>query len=319
MQDTQRSAEPVLAPELSIDTAPSTEGRLARLRTATREVLSERALPLMQRVARDHVGGESLDDAMAVAHRLAREGLSSTLGIWNAPSDTIEQVAAAYRAAIGRLARSGIDGYVSFKPPALRFDPQIAAKLAAKARMRAIRIHADSHGVDTADASYAMLEAMGGHAPGDHLGTTLPGRWSRSIADADWAIQRGIAVRVVKGQWADPADPKRDARTGFLEVIERLAGRARFVAVASHDLALTKEAISKLRASHTSCELELLFGLPMGRSLGWAKEHGVPVRVYIPYGKGYLPHALAQLRRNPRFIGWILKDVIKAMPSKIFR
>jgi proline dehydrogenase len=82
------------------------------------------------------------------------------------------------------------------------------------------------------------------------------------------------------------------------------------VAVASHDVPLAAESIARLRAAGTPCELELLFGLPMTASLEWARENGAAVRIYVPYGKGYLPHAVSQLRRNPRFIWWILKDLV---------
>jgi proline dehydrogenase len=293
-----------------MDTVPEEPGGLARIRAAARRALSDRVLPLMQRAAREHVGGETIDDALAVAGRLSREGFSSTLGIWNASTDTAGQVAIEYRKAIERLSESGIDSYLSIKPPALRFDRQLAAELGAAARAHGIRLHADSHGTEMADASNAMLETIRSYLPSEHLSTTLPGRWSRSLSDADWAVRRGIAVRVVKGQWPDPNEPERDPQRGFLEVIERLVGRARHVAVASHDMSLAETAISRLRAAGTPCELELLFGLPITRSLRWAEQNGVATRIYVPYGKGYLPHAMSQLRRNPRFLGWILKDMI---------
>ena len=144
----------------------------------------------------------------------------------------------------------------------------------------------------------------------------MPGRWSRSLADADWVCEHGLIARVVKGQWPDPAEPNRGLRDGFLEVIDRLAGRARHVAVASHDVPLAAEAIARLQHAGTSCELELLFGLPMTPSLAWAREQRVPVRIYVPYGKGYIPHAMDQLWRNPRFVWWILKDLVSLRSAR---
>jgi proline dehydrogenase len=144
------------------------------------------------------------------------------------------------------------------------------------------------------------------------LGTTLPGRWARSVSDAGWALDHGLQVRVVKGQWPDPADPDRDPRAGFLEVIDRLAGRACRVRVASHDVPLAAEAVRRLRNAGTPCELELLFGMPMTRSLRWADAAGVPVRIYVPYGEGYTPHAFDQLRRNPRLLWSIVRDLVPA-------
>jgi proline dehydrogenase len=298
--------------ELSSDTVPERPKGVKRLRAAARRAVSGVLLPLMQRAGRAYVGGETVGDALIVARRLAAEGFPSTLGLWDAPEDTARKVADEYLAAIDHLGGGGLDSYVSIKPPALRFDGQLATELAAAGHVHGVRLHFDSHGPQVVDPSNAMLETMLQHLSRDHLSTTLPGRWSRSLSDAEWAVEHGLAVRVVKGQWPDPTDPGRDMRAGFLEVIDRLAGRARRVAVASHDVPLAAESIGRLRAAGTPCELELLFGLPMTRSLLWARENGAVVRIYVPYGKGYLPHAVNQLRRNPRFLWWILKDLVAA-------
>jgi predicted TIM-barrel fold metal-dependent hydrolase len=43
-----------------------------------------------------------------------------------------------------------------------------------------------------------------------------------------------------------------------------------------------------------------------------AAELDVPVRVYVPYGHGWLPYSLTQAHRNPRVFWWILRDLISA-------
>lgn len=283
---------------------------LARLKTRAVESASTALMPVARRVAPDHIGGETVEDALAVARRLAGEGVPNTLGFWDTGADSVRQVADIYLDTVGRLSASGLDGYVSMKPPALRFDDELASQLAETAAAAGIRLHADSHGPEVADRSAAMLETMLLHLSPDDLGTTLPGRWSRSLADADWAVDRRLAVRVVKGQWPDPADPERDMSTGFLEVIDRLAGRARHVAVASHDLELADSAITRLRAAGTSCELELIHGVPMADSLEWARRNDVAVRVYVPFGKGFIPNAARLLRHNPRLAWQIARGVV---------
>src|SRR5204863_8232193 len=135
------------------------------------------------------------------------------------------------------------------------------------------------------------------------------GRWKRSAADAVWAAERGLTVRVVKGQWADPSDPTRDLRAGFLEVIDQLAGRAPHVAVASHDVPLAAEAISRLRNAGTSCELELMHGMPMKESLQLARKQAVNLRVYVPYGKADLPYALSRVPSHSRMLWRLIQDM----------
>ncbi|HEY0327604.1 MAG TPA: hypothetical protein VGC77_00765 [Rhodopseudomonas sp.] len=261
--------------------------------------LSAAILPLVEHVARPYLGGETVDDALCVARRLAQETAASTLGFWDTPDYSGREIADIYLATIARLADGSLDSYVSVKPPALRFDPDLAIELAAAAAASGVRLHCDAHGIEVADRSNAMLQAMLTRFGAGCAGTTLPGRWARSVADADWAVAYGLNVRVVKGQWPDPADPQRDMADGFLEVIDRLAGRARHIAVATHDLALASEAIHRIRAAGTSCELELLFGMPLQPLQRWAASHQVKTRIYVPFGKGFIPNALNVLRQNP--------------------
>lgn len=172
----------------------------------------------------------------------------------------------------------------------------------------ALRIHFDSLSPETADATWSA--AVAAVAAGNAISCSLPGRWRRSIADAEIALEAGIVPRVVKGQWPDSDGHDIDMRVGFISVIRHLAGRAAHVAVASHDVPLAREAIRQLRAAGTNCELELLYGLPQRAAVEMARQEGVPVRFYVPYGRAYLPYCLGQLRRQPGLFWWLLRDAL---------
>ncbi len=281
-----------------------------RLRSGLVKRTSAIVMPIAQRVARDHFGGETVDDAICVAQRFATDGYPNTLGFWPVGTESARDMTDQYIASIDALAASGLDGHLSVKPPAVLFDPELAREIAEHARARNVGLHCDSHGIESVDPTRDMAECMLAHLSPANVGTTLPGRWRRSVEDADWAIERGLRVRVVKGQWPDPADPERDMGLGCLEVIDRLAGRAHHVAMASHDLPLLMEAIARLRQAGTDCEIQLIFGMPIAPILLWAKSNGVPVRIYIPYGKGFIPNAIGTLRRNPRLALRMLKGMV---------
>lgn len=309
------------------------------LRRAARRCL----MPLAARAASAYIAGPELVDALRLSQQLAAGGFASTLGFWDGDGDSPDVVAAHYRAALGATSRLN-DNYLSIKFPALgnsrarlesllavcqpdyearggwgragcdRLDSEANALPASDAPVVAIRrhpqrIHFDSLAPDDADDMWAAAihAARNGEV---RISCSLPGRWRRSFSDADAAVAAGIVPRVVKGQWPDPARPDADLRPGFLDVIDRLAGRAPHVAIASHDAALAAEAIHRLRAAGSTCELELLYGLPQRASLALAQREGVPVRFYVPYGKAYLPYCLAQARRQPRLLWWLLRDAL---------
>jgi len=229
---------------------------------------------LAERAARRYVAGSSLEDALAAARG------PSTIGYWDDGHEDPEAVAAEYARAVDAVA--GSDAYVSVKAPAIGFDEALLASLAAP-------VHLDALGPDTVERTWRLAEAV------PVRGGTLPARWRRSLADAERVAALGVRVRVVKGQF--PSSDDVDARAGFLAVVGRLAELGVPTSVATHDAALAAEA---LRRAHDP-ELEQLYGL---------RPVPGPARLYVPYGRAYLPYALRQLRRRPRIAWWLLRDLV---------
>jgi proline dehydrogenase len=259
---------------------------------------------------RSYVAGAELADALQTCRNLAQQGTASTACFWNKEGDDPKLVAQAYLDILHALTKEDLDCYLSIKAPPLNYDAELVAKIFAQGRDAGIRIHFDSLGPAEADRTFALITEFSRQF--SQLSCTLPGRWRRSLRDADLAVELGLKVRVVKGQWPDPLHPDLAPRTGFLDVIDRLAGRARHVAVATHDPMLAREALQRLRAADTSCELELLLGLPQKAVRRAVKDLSVPVRMYVPYGEAWLPYQLSQVRKNPRILWWVMCDALMA-------
>jgi proline dehydrogenase len=265
-------------------------------------------LPLIKRAARTYVVGPELPHALLLSDRLAKLGFATTLGFRNRAEDSPQQTADAYCSALAAVAPAQQHCYFSVKAPALHFAPELIAQVLRHGQQYGIRIHFDALGPETADPTFALIAAALPQRV--QLSCTLPGRWQRSQYDADWAVKRGVAVRVVKGEWSEGMTGEPDLRAGFLTVVDRLAGRARHVAVATHDAQLAREALQRLRATNTSCELEVLVGFPVRAVLRVAGKMRVPVRFYVSYGDAWPPYRLSQIKQNPRVGWWFCRDLL---------
>jgi proline dehydrogenase len=265
---------------------------------------------VMNRVARAYVTGPHLADALQASYALHRQGFRSTICYWNSDNDVPQNVARQYLAAVNAVGDGQSECTVSVKAPPLKFSRELLTDVLRRARERDVTIHFDAQSIASADPTFDLLgELVSEHT---RIGCTLPGRWRRSPVDAVYAAELGLRVRVVKGQWADSVPHELDPRIGFLKVIDRLAGRTRHVSVATHDPALAREALARLRRAGTACELELLLGLPMRDALLAARGQGVPVRLYLPYGRAWLPYAVDRIKRSPRIAWWIARDLFTA-------
>lgn len=264
---------------------------------------------MARRAAAGYVAGPLLSDALTVCDKLTARGWKSTICPWDAVGTLPAAVAVSYRAAIDALGEGNYDCYLSIKAPSLNYDATLLRDLAAAGAACRIRIHFDALSAETVEPTLALLEDL--RRDYANLGFTLPSRWKRSMSDAARLAPLGIPVRIVKGQFAADRAAEMDPSSGFITLADALAGNAGVVGVASHDRPLAAQALSRLSASGTSCELEQLYGLPL-RGAAEAAKSNIPVRVYVPYDYGYLPYALEHLRAHPRTLWWLVRDAFAA-------
>ena len=263
--------------------------------------------PIRRRRAAAYGAGPAIDDALDSARRLARYGVASTVGYSAAPEENGRAAADVQLAAFDRLSAGDLDCYVSVKLSEVGFDARLFAEFDAAAARSGRRLHLDALAPETVDTVWQLLE---GTPRVGALGVSFPGRWRRSADDASRAAELGLAVRVVKGQWAYGANGDVDPGEGFLRVVDRLCGHTGGVAVATHDVTLLTEALRRLSATGTPCEVELLYGLPFRAPAVAAWARGIPVRLYVPYGDVGATYGITALKRNPTAAWWLIQDLL---------
>ena len=265
---------------------------------------------LIRRAASSYTAGPTLKDASAACERFASERIASAVCYWNNDFDAPLFVAGSYLRLIDIIQGLPSESYLSVKAPALGFNLGLLKKILQEARRINTTVHFDAMAPDTVDRTFTLIDQA--RRIYSNLGYTLPGRWRRSVHDVDRAIDFGLRVRVVKGEWGGLNGDETDRCAGFMQVVECLAaGGARHVAVATHDAALADKALDCLKSAGTSCELELLYGLPQSDMLKLARRRGVTARIYVPYGHAGLPYRLKEAARNPRILGWFLRDLLR--------
>jgi CelD/BcsL family acetyltransferase involved in cellulose biosynthesis len=263
-----------------------------------------------KKVASRYLAGPELEDALREETRHAAAGYLTTVGFWGSSETLTKDVARQCFAAADGVSPGG---ELSIKLDAFGGDGPRLDELLDRCTERQVGLHLDALGPETAEASLKAALRLAERAPGA-VGCTLTGRWRRSVDDAHRLAGAPLNVRVVKSEWADPAEPHRDEAAGYLEVVQILAGQVPRVAVATHDQALAPVALERLAASTTAAELQVLYATDGRRIIPAARERGVPVRVYIPYGHGRVPYPTDDLFRRPAVAARVAFDVLPLRP-----
>jgi proline dehydrogenase len=268
--------------------------------------------------------------AIKTCRILHRHGVFTTIGKFSRDGDKPEQIVSEYNQCSESLqGDGGINRlYLSLKPPALDFNIEHVKTIASAALKNGHGVHFDSHDHCLAEPTLKLLKSLlSRFGPGDQrtggwqFGLTLPSRWKRSLADARWAVNNGVRVRLVKGEFkAADASDEMDPKKGFLKLIDCLAGSVPEIAIATHDRNLARKAISRSGELGKSIQLELLFGMPATEMIGLAKQMNLPLRFYVAYGDTLLLYGIRHLVTTPRkFLRPNFMDVFHGHQSKLFK
>ena len=279
-------------------------------------------LPVSSGIVTRFVAGETTDDGVATAKRLAGDGLLVSLdhlGEDTTDEDTAEAVVTAYLQLLDRLVAAGLgrQSEVSVKLSAIgQALPGIGAKLSLENARRICRaarnagttVTLDMEEHATTDSTLATLRELRKDFP--ETGAVLQAYLHRTEDDCRALAYEGSRVRLCKGAYDEPADVAWQSRQEVAEAYVRclkilMAGQG-YPMVATHDPRMIRIAgalATRYDRSAGSFEYQMLYGIRPEEQKRLA-ESGHRVRVYVPYGRewyGYLMRRLAERPANLTF------------------
>jgi proline dehydrogenase len=150
-----------------------------------------------------------------------------------------------------------------------------------------------------------------------NLGVVVQAYLRRTEQDIQSVIEQGVSTRLCKGAYKEPESiayqSMDEIRENFLKQACRLLKEGNLPAIATHDEILIeqiREFIEKENIPRDSFYFELLYGVrrDIQRAL-LNKEY--QVRIYVPYGKAWLPYTLRRLAERKENIIFVVKNLIQ--------
>jgi len=150
-----------------------------------------------------------------------------------------------------------------------------------------------------------------------NLGVVLQAYLRRTDRDIQSVIEQGVSTRLCKGAYKEPEaiayQSMDEIRENFLKQAFRLLKEGNMPAIATHDEILIEqisEFIEKENIAHDSFYFELLYGVR--RDIQQVLlDRGYQVRIYVPYGKAWLPYTLRRLAERKENIFFVVKNLIR--------
>jgi len=282
--------------------------------------------PIVSRVARRYVAGESINDAVRTLGEMNAEGAMGTadvLGEEVQDRSKTEQAVSQYLDLLDRIEAEGLDANISIKPTmlGLKIDDTLCADNVNTVVGRAaelgnfVRIDMEDH--TCADATLRLYRRIHDAHP-TAVGVVLQSYLRRTTADVNDLLPLRPNIRICKGIYREPRaiawQEFETIRANFIYNMERLLGEGAYVGIATHDPHLVwagMAAVDRLQIDRDRYEFQMLLGVdPELRSIILSAGHRL--RVYVPYGRDWYPYSMRRLRENPT----IAHHVVRAMVAR---
>jgi len=275
--------------------------------------------------ARRFIAGETVEEAIAAARVIERDGLTVTLDLLGesvATAAEADTATRAYLAVIDAIAASGVGRNVSLKLTQLGLTIDRATCVdnlrrildAATAQEFFVRI--DMENSPYTAVTMGVFETMwqqGYRNAGVVLQSCLP----RSEQDGVRMNELGARVRLVKGAYKEPRavayQSKADVDAAFVRIMRVLLAEGTYPAIATHDPAMidaTRVFASERRIDPSRFEFQMLYGIRRDLQASLRRD-GYRVRVYVPFGREWFPYFMRRLGERPANIGFVVGAILK--------
>jgi proline dehydrogenase len=253
--------------------------------------------------------GETADDGLAAAERLAADGLPATFTLLGENVDDLSQATAAageYLRLLDRIDALGMDAEVSVKLTQLGFDLEPDAtmvhmeRLADRSAEMGRTVWIDMESSAYVDGTVDLYAALLARSP--NTGLCIQAYLHRTWDDVQKLAPLAPTVRLVKGAYREPKDvafqDKRVIDESYFRLATHLATSARRLALGTHDTDLVTRIESAVPGGRDAFEVAMLYGIRSDEQRRLARD-GFTVRTLIAYGPYWYPWFMRRIAEKP--------------------
>ncbi len=281
--------------------------------------------PIVGYFAKGYIAGSALSDAVQVSRQLNQQGAMVTLDILGEFITTKGQATFFKQECLTMLEtlqQEGLEGNLSLKPTqmGLTLDKEFAfeniREIVKKASELNNFVRIDMEDISCTDDTLELYRSLRAEFPG-HVGTVLQAYLRRNLTDIDELANDKMNIRLCKGIYNEPrmAAYKDGSiiNRNFVESLDRLFHHGAYVGIATHDEKLVFESlrlIDKYGLKPDQYEFQMLLGVDEQlRQI--ILDGGHRLRIYVPYGKDWMPYSRRRLKENPSIAKHALLQMLR--------
>lgn len=274
--------------------------------------------------AKRFIAGRTLSEALNTIESLHNQGFLTTLDyLGENVTDENEAINAArvYVEVLEELGKRRLDTNVSVKLTqiGLYVDKNLCSRnlkmIAAKAKEIGGFARVDIEGSDTTSATFDIIKEL--KAQGYPVGGAVQSMLRRTPSDVVSLLENQITMRLCKGAYKEPVDvayqDKKEVDRQYVSIMKRLLTSGLYHGIATHDeeiIAATKSFAKERKIPLDRFEFQMLMGIRRKLQKELLQE-GYRLRVYVPFGRAWLPYTIRRLRERKENLWFVLKHLFR--------
>ena len=284
---------------------------------------------LGQRLSNRFVAGTGVVDAIRVAAKLNKKGISVSVDNLGENVTNIEEARASaqlYHQLLDQIAANKLEANVSLKLThmGLDIDEQLTRDLVTGLVEKAAGVSPPNFiRIDMEGSPYTQrtldfvreLHRRAGHA--GRVGTVIQSYMLRAEADIERLLADGIRIRLCKGAYKEPPEiafqKKADVDANYIKLMKILMKSGVYHGLATHDEHIIKEAKAfaiREKVPRGAFEFQMLHGIRRDLQQSLVRD-GWRMRVYIPFGTEWYPYFMRRLAERPANVLFLARNLLR--------
>ena len=274
--------------------------------------------------ANKYVAGVKTSNALKIVNRLNNKGLACTLDILGEHTKDSNEATAItnkYNDILNKITINNLDCNISIKPSHIgsdinskNFNNNIKKLIStAKEKNNFIRIDME----DSKLTQLTLNTYKGNSEHKDYLGIVLQAYLLRSKNDLE-SLSEKSNIRLCKGIYNEDKsiaikDPEL-INKNYIQLLNIAFSKKIYVGIATHDKKLINdslEIIKNNKIDRNQFEFQILYGVPMNKTVESLLKNNYKVRVYVPYGRKWYDYSIRRIKENPNISKYIIQNLFK--------
>jgi len=274
--------------------------------------------------ANKYVAGTKTSEALKIVKKLNNKKLSCTLDILGEHTTVLESsnaITNKYLDILNNIKSNNLDCNISIKASHIGSDidfknfNQNIKKLITTAEKNDNFIRLDMEDSKLTDLNLNIYKNNINYK--QHLGIALQAYLLRTENDLK-SLEENTNIRLCKGIYNEDKsialkDPEL-INKNYIHLLNMALDKKIYVGIATHDEKLINRSLKIIKNKNIDknrFEFQMLYGVPMNKTVKYLLKNKFKVRIYVPYGRNWYDYSIRRLKENPNILKYIIQNLFK--------